>query len=123
MEIKINDNQLESMLRDAIRAQVIGAVGTPEMVGKLVDAALEKKSGSYGEYKSQIEQICEHAIRESARNVMMRYVEENRTAMEESLKLSLDKNKDQIAVALINGLLARAKADWRFEVTLKPPTE
>lgn len=120
MEVKINDDQLENMLRDAIRAQVVGAVGTPAMIGKLVDAALAKKSGSYGDYRSEIERICASAIQESARNVMMRYVEENRAAMEASIEAALDKNKDQIAVALINGLLAGATADWRFAVTLRP---
>ena len=120
MQIKIDDNQLETMLRDAIRAQVIGAVGTPEMVGKLVDAALAKKSGGYGDYRSEIEKICDHAIQQSAKAVMQRYIDENREAMEATMRAALDKNRDQIAVALIDGLLAGASADWRFAVTLKP---
>lgn len=119
-------NDIESILKATIQVKVIEAFNqVPEMIDKLVEAAMSKevnehggKPSSYGDKKMPyMEWLVGEEIRKAITASVREYVSQHMKEISERVALSI--SKAEFGNALAGALTKILSDEWRWSVDLK----
>ena len=124
MKFEVEKEMVEPIIRDHIASAVIASIGDPEdLIRKMVALALTHKvdrDGKVGQYSSEnkfdfIEAMAGKAIRDAAREAIVRFVEEQKPKIQEALVIELKRRPQKTAAAIITAFCAASATEWRVK--------
>ena len=121
MTLQLPTEIVERAVRDKISAAIASQLGDPEvMIQKLVGAALAQKVSLNGKVSSSayenkhefLEVMMGSFVRDSAREALTEYMDENKQKIKDAVKKDIAKSSSKIAKVFVDGLVE--SLDSRF---------
>lgn len=120
------DSDIEAILRQQLQTKIIEVLqGTPEMIEKMVQAALSKpvdpQTGAagrgFGREVPYLEYLTGDVIRQAARNSVMKMIGEMQQQIDDIVRKHI--NGDDFVKAISGAFLAAAGEEWRIKVSFE----
>lgn len=125
----VSMNVPEKVVAEIVKAEVSAKVaaalkGETAIIENIVQAALTMRVDSKGEpsrYSDAvpyIEHLMIDAIKQSAKDAMKQYIEENSSKIKAEVEKQLKKSTSALVSAFMGNVLERAREEWRFGITV-----
>ena len=128
MTLQLPTEIVERAVRDKISAAIASQLGDPEvMIQKLVGAALAQKVNEHGKVSNSsyenrhafLEVMMGSFVRDSAREALMEYMDENKQKIKDAVKKDIAKSSSKIAKVFVDGLVESFDSRFSSKVEIR----
>ena len=133
LALTLDPNTLREMVTAQISAQVAAAFSsqsehlTEALLGRILAQKVDEhgRPCSYSSSKPYVEQICESAVKDAAKEAVIEWIADNKAAIKAEILrlLGLKRVRSQLAQQMIDGVTATATGRWGLKVSLVPPKD